>query len=148
MAAADPAIRMFVWYVLRDDPQGPWPSGLIAQNGLRKPAFGVFVRAAKALDARDAIVGVAAGRRPWVHVSARDLSYYDGVGAAVGLGYWIREDGRLVRRGHVATPIRRDDWLRFRLDFRPRAGRTYTVRIDGSDVHGNRVRRTLTLVTR
>jgi Cellulase (glycosyl hydrolase family 5) len=148
MAAADPAVTMFVWYVLRDDPQGPWSSGLIAENGLRKPSFRVFVRAAKALDARDAIVRVAAGRRPWVHVSARDVSYYDGVGAAVGINYSFSEAGGPVRGAQVATTIGRDDWLRFPLAFRPRAGHTYSILIRGSDIHGNRVRRTLTLVTR
>jgi hypothetical protein len=146
MATADPAVEMFVWYVLRDDPRGPWPSGLLTRSGKRKPAFAVFSRAAKALDARDAALPVVANVRPWVHVSARDVAYYSGVGAAVGLSYRITDRGRLVRRGHVATPIRRDDWLRFRLRFRPKPGHTYEVTIRGADVHGNKVRRTLTLV--
>jgi len=148
MAVADPAVEMFVWYVLRDDPHGPWPSGLIARNGRRKPAFHVFARAARTLDMRDAVLSVAPRRRPWVHVSTRDLSYYDGVGAPVFLSYRIENGGRVVRRGRATTRIRRDDWVCVRLAFHPRPGQTYTVRVSGEDVHGNHVRRTLTLNAR
>ena len=148
MAVAQPAIEMFVWYVLRDDPDGPWPSGLLAANGRPKPAFGVFERAARALDARDPVVQVAPGRQPWVSLSARDLSYYDGVGAAIDVNYGIAEPGGAVRGGHVTARIGRDDRLRFPLAFRPRAARTYSVLVRGRDEHGNRLRRSLTLVSR
>jgi len=148
MAAADPNVSMFVWYVLRDDPQGPWPSGLVAQNGRRKPAFRVFARAARSLDARAPIVDAVANVRPWVHVSARHLAWYDGSGGLVGLRYRITDArGRLVARRRVAARIGLDEWLRFRLRFRPKPGR-YTVRLDGADVHGNRLAATLSLVAR
>src|SRR3954447_26653070 len=145
MATADPNVSMFVWYVLRDDPQGPWPSGLIAQNGRRKPAFRVFARAAQALDARNPIVNAVANARPWLHVSARHLAWYDGVGAPVWVRYRVYDArGRLVAHRWLAATIGLDEWVRLRLRFRPKPGR-YTVRLDGADVHGNRLRRTLTL---
>src|SRR5262249_55676417 len=103
MAAADPSVGMFIWYVLRDDPRGPWPGGLMTGSGKRKPAFAVFTQAAHALDARDPILDVVANVRPWVHVSARDVAYYDGVGAPVGLSYVIEDGSIVVRQGHVAT---------------------------------------------
>jgi hypothetical protein len=148
MVTADPNVSMFVWYVLRDDPNGPWPSGLIAQNGRRKPAFDVFARAARELDARDPILNVVANVRPWVHISAKHLAWYDGVGGLVGVRYRIYDArGLLVARRRIATWIGLDEWLRFRLRFRPKPG-TYTVRLDGADVHGNRLAATLTLVAR
>ena len=148
MATADPNVSMFVWYVLRDDPEGPWPSGLVAQNGRRKPAFRVFARAARTLDARAPIVAAVANVRPWVHVSARHLAWYDGSGGLVGVRYRITDArGRLVARHRVAARIGLDEWLRFRLRFRPKPGR-YTVRLDGADIHGNRLAATLALLAR
>jgi hypothetical protein len=83
-----------------------------------------------------------------VHVSAKHLAWYDGVGGIVGLRYRVYDaHGRLLARRRVAAAIGLDEWLRFRLRFRPRPGR-YTVLLDGADVHGNRLRRTLTLVAR
>ena len=83
-----------------------------------------------------------------MHVSARHLAWYDGVGGLVGVRYRVTDArGRLVARRRVAARIGLDEWLRFRLRFRPKPGR-YTVRLDGADVHGNRLAATLALVAR
>jgi len=43
---ANPRVRIFVWYLMQDSPN--WGSGLLRQNGTRKPAASVFKAAASA----------------------------------------------------------------------------------------------------
>ena len=43
---ANPRVRIFVWYLMQDSPN--WGSGLLRQNGTRKPAARVFEEAAGA----------------------------------------------------------------------------------------------------
>ena len=107
------------------------------------------MRAAKALDARDAVVSVAPGRRPWVHVSARDVSYYDGVGAAVRINYAVTETGGPILGAHGGDHDRprRLAALPARVPA-ARGAHVLGAASGARDIHGNRVRRTLTLVTR
>ena len=57
IAAADPRVQMFIWFVLRDDPSmSTWDSGLIGDTGAHKPSFDVFADAAAPLDARDPLL--------------------------------------------------------------------------------------------
>ena len=36
---ANPRVRMFVWFIVRDMPATPWQSGVLAESGAPKPAF-------------------------------------------------------------------------------------------------------------
>ncbi len=40
-----PFVRVFTWFLLRDERQGYWKSGLVAANGKPRPAFSVWKRA-------------------------------------------------------------------------------------------------------
>jgi len=40
-----PRVKVFVWYLLQDHPT--WKSGLLRENGSRKPSFAVFRRLAR-----------------------------------------------------------------------------------------------------
>src|SRR5262249_46324117 len=36
MARSDPRVQMFIWFVLRDDPNNAWQSGLLTRSGAKK----------------------------------------------------------------------------------------------------------------
>jgi len=56
LAAENPRVRAFVWFILRDTPGTPWQSGVISEDGSPKPAFETFAAAAGELDARNPVL--------------------------------------------------------------------------------------------
>jgi Cellulase (glycosyl hydrolase family 5) len=56
LAAENPRIRTFVWFILRDTPGTPWQSGVVAEDGSPKPAFATFAAAAERLDSRNPVL--------------------------------------------------------------------------------------------
>lgn len=147
IAKANPSITMFIWFVLRDDPSDPWQSGLLDENGSRKPAFAPFAAAATKLDARNAIIPVRTKKKPTVRVSALELAGRDGAGAQVGVTYKVVFKNSVAGVGQPVEKIDPDGWITLPLDFVPQAKRSYTATIDIGDANGNKIRRTLTLVS-
>lgn len=148
MAKANSSITMFVWFVLRDDPSDPWQSGLLDENGVRKPAFGVFASAATGLDARNAITYVRANKaNPTVRVSSLELAGRDGPGARVGVTYKVIFKKTVVAVQQPVLTIDPDGWITLPLTFKPAAKRSYTLTVDIGDASGVHVARSLTLVS-
>jgi hypothetical protein len=145
LAAKDPRVDMFIWFILEDNVTTPWQSGLIEENGTKKPSFARFAAIARGLDARNPIVQVTA-RGPLVRVSALSMAFYSDRGARVGITYRIFERGRLIEVAQPEVALGRDGWFSFRTHFMPLPGRSYVVRIEAGDIHGNGVVRTVTLV--
>ena len=150
IAAADPRVQMFIWFVLRDDPSmSTWDSGLIGDTGAHKPSFDAFADAAAPLDVRDPLLTVPAGTsRPLLRVPVWELAIRDGVGARIGSVISVYSGGRRV--GH-ATPEARitvDGYAVFPLPIRlVRPGAHYRVYLsDINDINGNRISRTARVV--
>jgi hypothetical protein len=142
-------VPMFVWFVLRDDPSDPWQSGLLDESGNRKPAFAAFSAMARLLDARNGIVYLKAGRTsPQVRVSALEFAGLSGPSVRVGVTYKVIFRGRVVAVGQPELRLPVDGWLRVNIArFQPRAGRSYTMTVAANDENGNKINRTLTLVS-
>ena len=150
IAAADPRVQMFIWFVLRDDPSmSTWDSGLIGDTGAHKPSFDVFADAAAPLDARDPLLTVRAGTsRPLLRIPVWELAIRDGAGARIGSVISVYSGRRRV--GH-ATPEARitiDGYAVFPLPIRlVRPGARYRVYLsDINDINGNRISRTALVV--
>jgi hypothetical protein len=149
LARRDPRVEMFVWFILQDSPNNPWDSGLVAESGALKPAFVRFATLARPLDARNAIVVVRPRPRPYLLVSGLPIGFYSQAGSVIGITYTLVDGPRepaMTRQ--TAALLRTDSWFGFHANFTPRVGRSYVVRITASDINGNEVRRTLTLVCR
>ncbi len=147
IARRDPNVQMFIWFVLWDDLQARWQSGMLTWAGLEKPSFDRFSVLARLVDARNGIVRVRAGvANPALKFSALELAAKSGPRAVVGMTYRVFARGRLLVVKQPVSRVGIDGWVTFRPAFTPRLGTTYTVRIQAADSSNNRVERTLTLV--
>jgi Glycosyl hydrolase catalytic core len=59
---ADPNVRMFVWFVLRDRAEMSWKGGLVAESGAARPGLRSFSSAARKVDPRNPVVIVRTER--------------------------------------------------------------------------------------
>ena len=150
LAKQDPRTDMFIWFVFRDHATSLWQSGLRTTSGVAKPSLSRFSAAARALDARNAIVSVRGGvASPTVTVPLRQYGAGTKPGELVGFTVTIRNGNALVASLQPAAPFGIDATSTFRLTgFRPVKGRTYTVTIDANVFSGGGVvlKRTLTLI--
>jgi hypothetical protein len=141
----DQRVQMFVWFVFQDTTTSLWQSGLYRLNGAPKPGRAAFASAARALDARNAVVRARAGTRPTVRVSVREFAALNKPGAKVGVT-WKLVQGKTTRA--VAQPqvaLGADGWVTFRLTAPLAKRTTYSLLVDANDVNGLTVHRSLTL---
>ena len=130
LAATNPRVRMFVWFVFRDRDDGLWQSGLLSEDGSPKPALERFTISARQLDARNPVLPESV---EVAHVPALELAYYVPAGTPVD----VTVDG--VRESTV--PLEKDGWLDVPLP----DGRSGTVDVRLTDPHGHAVTRTVQL---
>jgi hypothetical protein len=150
IAAADPRVQMFIWFVLRDDPSmSTWDSGLIGDTGAHKPSFDAFADAAAPLDARDPLLTVRAGTsHPLLRIPVWELAIRDGAGARIGSVISVYSDGRRVGHSTPEARITVEGYAVFPLPIRlVRPGARYRVYLsDINDINGNRISRTALVV--
>ncbi|MDQ5821878.1 MAG: cellulase family glycosylhydrolase [Actinomycetota bacterium] len=149
IARGYPYVTMFIWFVLHDDQGDPWQSGLIAENGEVKPAFYTFAETVFPLDPRNIIYTVPSGRaNPVVRISALEIASRSPPGSRVGVDARIYTGDSVVAHVFPEGILGRDGWVQVPLRFTPEGRRTYYAQIEANDIHGNRVRRLLTIVSR
>jgi hypothetical protein len=130
LAAQNPRVRMFVWFVFRDREDGLWQSGLLAEDGSPKPALERFTVSARRLDARNPVLP---GSADVARVPVLELAYYVPAGTPVD----VTVDGV----AKPAVPLEKDGWLDVPL---PNA-QPGTVDVRLTDPHGHAVTRTVQL---
>jgi Cellulase (glycosyl hydrolase family 5) len=140
----DPRVQMFIWFTFRDDAGNPWKSGLLANDGSKKPAYATFASASQPLDGRDLSLTVKSGRQPVVAFPARDLARDTAPGEGVGVTYSVFEGTKPLGVHQPLLPMGRDGWVNLPVDLTPEKGHTYTV-IVSANAHGTYIRRQLTL---
>ena len=144
---ADPNVRMFVWFVLRDRADMSWKGGLVTESGAARPGLSSFSTAARSLDPRNPVVIVHTDRpNPRVVVPVVRLRAYDPPGTRLGVVYRVYRGLKLVALGTPEVSLRHDGRIRVKLLFWPTLGRRYAVRLRVEDVHGNVVRSRVVLV--
>jgi Cellulase (glycosyl hydrolase family 5) len=151
VAAGDPRVHMFIWFILRDDPTSAWKSGLIARDGARKRAYATFSRLAARYDGREPQISVgAAARNPRVRFAALELWSRSGTGTKVGLTVTVyrqatRRTLRLVRTAQPLSRIGFDGWISFRVPLRTATARVYSINVLAVDANGNKIDRSVLL---
>ncbi len=146
IAANDPRVEMFIWFILRDDPTSAWQSGLVQRDGTRKPAFGVFAALGSLYDGRNPSITVKPGtRNPLVKFAALELWSRSGPGARVGLTIAVYDRGKVLTTAQPLATIGLDGWISFPVPVTTVKGHDYTITIAAVDVNGNRVDRSVLL---
>jgi hypothetical protein len=146
LAAGDPRVTMFIWFIIRDDPTSAWKSGLISRAGARKPAFRTFGALAGRYDGRSPEITIRAGvTNPLVRFAALELWSRSGTGAKVGMTISVYDKGRAIKTAQPVSTIGADGWVSFRAPLKSIKGHTYYVYIDANDVNGNKVKRSVAI---
>jgi len=146
IAANDPRVGMFIWFIVRDDPTSAWQSGLLNRDGSRKPAFGTFAALANRYDGRNPQIKAKPNvTNPFVRFAALELWSRSGPGAKVGLTVAVYDGRRLLRTAQPVSQIGQDGWVAFRAPLRTVAGHNYNIQIKAGDIHGNYVSREVLL---
>jgi hypothetical protein len=148
MARNQPYVKMFIWFIFRDDPTSTWQSGLLFQNGLEKPAANVFPALAAEVDGRNPVVTVRGGtRRPVVKLPAFEFAARGGPGSKVFSTVKAYLGRKLVRASQPPpAPVKPSGYVSIRTPI-PRVvkGYEYVVSFELSDAHGNRAYRYVSL---
>jgi hypothetical protein len=146
IAQDDPQVKMFIWFILRDDPTSTWQSGLIERDDQRKPAFATFSAMAKLLDARNPALHVRSGiRNPLVRVPVLEIYARSGPGTRVGVTMSLYDNNRSLGTTQPTTTVETDGWISLRLPVTTVRGHFYRAYLKIADVHNNIVSRLVTL---
>ncbi len=134
LAAANPYVQMFIWFILRDSTSQTWFSGLEQASGQKKPAFSAFSVAATG------IVGQAQLVRPNVRFSSSVavplLASHDAPGTRIGVSYSVVQGRKKVAGGEAAVALQVDQYVTFPVAFDPVRGATYLMTVTVNDIHG------------
>jgi len=145
MAATNPYVEMFCWFILRDSNAKTWKSGLVTTSGARKPAFSTFSSTARALDGQT--VWATRGRRPTIRLYVPFLTNSSQTGAVLGITYRVFDGRRLVAIGQPDSPLSPDQSVTFTAVFSPAAKKTYRLVAIVNDANGQSETRTVAIVT-
>jgi hypothetical protein len=144
VAANDPRVTMFIWFIVRDDPTSAWQSGVLNRNDSKKPAYNTFAALADRYDGRSPQIKVKPGvANPLVRYGALELWSRSGPGAKVGMTIAVYDGRRLLRTAQPVSSIGQDGWVQFRAPIRAALGHEYYITIKAGDIHGNFVNRTV-----
>jgi hypothetical protein len=152
IAKNDARVAMFIWFIFRDSPvmtgtQWQYAGGVFDSANAPKPAYGTLSSLAKPVDARNVELKIKAGTsNPAVSFPALELKAANPTGAGVGLSYLIYEGSKYLGQAVALSPIQKDGWLTFNPQLSLGKGSRFVLQITATDVHGNEIKRTATLV--
>jgi polysaccharide biosynthesis protein PslG len=130
LAAENPRIRMFVWFIFRDTPGTPWQSGVLGEDGSPKPALESFTLAAADLDARNPVLPEDADL---ARIPALELAYSTPAGDPI--------DVAIEGAEAASVPLGEDGWIEIPLE-----NATSTVlELEAANPHGQAINRVVEL---
>jgi hypothetical protein len=144
IAAADPSIEMFIWFIFRDSTSKTWFSGIEKKSGAHKPAYAAFAAQAKLLVGETQFV--KPGKTFSVKLSVPFLTYHDAPGTTVGVTYKVYDGKKVVGIGQPQAVIASDETITFTVRFSPAKDKSYTMPVLVNDRHGQIEHRTVALV--
>ncbi len=144
LAAANPYVEMFVWFIFRDSTAQTWFSGLETKSGRHKPAYASFAATARAIVGQTQAVSP---NKPFsVTVGAPYLASRNSTGAKVGTNFKIVSGRKVVASGDPLVKLQRDATVTVPVGFDPVKGKSYTMTVVLSDRNGETEQHTIALV--
>jgi len=135
LAAANPYVEMFVWFVFRDSTPETWFSGLETASGVKKNAYRTFAAAAKGIEGESQTV--SPGKPFLIELPIPVITYFDAPGAHVTVSYKIFSGSSLVAAKQVPGTIQTDARVSLPVAFKPAKGKKYGMIVYVADKHGN-----------
>lgn len=130
LAAENPRVRAFVWFIFRDTPGTPWQSGVLGEDGSPKPALERFTLAAADLDARNPVLPDDADL---VRVPVLELAYSTPAGDPIDVAIDGAES--------ASVPLGQDGWIEVPLENRTSA----VLELVATNQHGQAINRVVQL---
>jgi hypothetical protein len=134
LAAANPYVNMFVWFIFRDSTSSTWFSGLQQSSGKKKPAYNAFKTTAHGIVGQSQTV--TAGKKFSVKIPVPILSYYNSPGAKIGVTYKVLIGKTLYAIGQPLERMAKDGTITVKVNFAPAKKKSYTLNVVASDRGG------------
>jgi hypothetical protein len=136
MAAENPYVHMFVWFILRDSNAQTWWSGLMRADGKKKPAYAAFQSAASGVVGQTQVV--KPNHTFSVTVPVPFLAWH-GAGP-VGLTWAVRstKGSDAIAAGQAREPIQSNEDVTFPVAFDPVKGVPYTLTVTFNNAGGQK----------
>ena len=149
IARKDQRVKMFVWFIFRDDPTSAWHSGLLNEDSTPKPSLQAFFGLAQTVDVRNVQMLVKPGAsNPVLRVPVWSLAARDGVGASLGATISVIY-GKQTMVSQPTSTIGVDGYAAFRLPIvKAKLNGLYNVDLTIGDINGNKVVRTASVTVR
>jgi len=147
LVAKDQQVKMFIWYIFRDDPTSTWQSGLLNFDNTPKPALATFRAAAATVNVRNPRVLIKVGAsNPTVRIPIWALAGRDGASAKLGATISVYY-GRKVTTAQPTSTISTDGYASFRLPItKAKLNGLYIADLVIGDDHGNSLTRQITII--
>lgn len=144
LAAANPYVEMFIWFIFRDSTHQTWFSGLEKANGVKKPTYAAFANQAKTIVGQSQIV--SPGKTFALKLAVPRLTDYDAPGSTIGVTYKVYDGKKVVAIGQPRAIIATDQTVTLKVLFAPVKGKSYTMTTVANDKHGQAETHTIALV--
>ncbi len=148
IAAKDPRVPMFVWFVMQDSPGSIWQSGIYRSGGAPKRAQPKFAAAARPLDAVNGKVSVKGGTTsPTLTVYLREYCANNTTGTLVGFTVRSYLANKLVQVSQGSGSLAIDCTVPARVEgLKVVKGKTYRVDVAANTATTAQITRTITIV--
>ena len=145
----DERIKMFIWFIFRDDPTSAWHSGLLNEDSSAKPALPAFTTAAHTIDFRNVKILIKPGAsNPIVRVPIWALAARDGIGARLGATISVYY-GTKATVAQPTSTIAIDGYASFRLPItKAKLNGLYVANLAINDANGNGLTRQATVLVK
>jgi Cellulase (glycosyl hydrolase family 5) len=135
LAAEDPYVQMFVWFIFRDSTSQTWFSGVEKKTGAKKPAYNSFAKAAAGIVGHSQIV--APGKTFSVVLPVPVMAYYNPTGTKVGLTWAVRQGNKNLAIAQPLLPLKVGGTITIPINYRLAKGQSYTLTVAVNDKHGH-----------
>jgi hypothetical protein len=136
LAAANPYVQMFVWFIFRDSTATTWFSGIVQASGAKKPAYATFTSTASGIVGQSQIV--TPGKQFSITTTFPILNYYNGAGSKIGSIYKVTLGSKVVAIAQPLLTIQTNGTVTIPINFAPVKGKTYQVAIVANDKGGHK----------
>jgi Cellulase (glycosyl hydrolase family 5) len=144
LAAANPYVQMFVWFIFRDSTAQTWSSGVETKTGAKKPSYSAFAQTAKGINGQSQTV--SPGKAFSMTMAVPYLTYRDAPGSRIALNYTVYDGKKIVATGDPAMIIQSNGTVTFKVAFDPAKATTYSMVALFSDKNGETDRQMVALL--